>query len=869
MAACEWVARTRNYGKEQRQLSFEAVSDHPLKPTAVITRESSTPKKSSLPLSGSTSPAADPLSTIQTKADAFEGLDPLSMFAAQEVSSKLPANTPVKKKERSAEFDKLNQQDEFFEPWSSKRSGILAKYTTSEKLSITTSFLSSSDKDKYVIKQQTTVTDKVKHRLEELDDLEEGSVKEMLNLGQQDYIKRIEELNQALINAWETDQRVKALKIAIQCAKLLADVSVIQFYPSKFVLITDILDTFGKLVYERIFRKSSTFSSGSNLPTMLPENFTPDQVPDSAKETCRNWFYKIASVRELVPRFYVETAILKSYNFLTTGEFSQALVRLTKIIRGMGDPLVAVYARTYICRVGVLVAPNVKEHLIENLFSFIACYKQLKIYALVRLTKIIRGMGDPLVAVYARTYICRVGVLVAPNVKEHLIENLFSFIACYKQLQSDTVQNTLAEQQLEMPQYLQLYPPALDWILQCIAQKSPESTINDILDRCKEECNSALLLNSIITAFKPEYIAERALQFTELIRNCEEAGFPKANALASFVSFLLFPFSLFITFPFIDFGRDFEKQLDSFVDARSSFSNLETVLVMLVQSVNLLAMRTREVVKGNHTRKTASFIRACVAYCFITIPSIEDVFMRLKLYLLSGQVAMANQALSQADAFFQASISLISEAPRTIEIDHKMKPSEPYLLEYLNNFFSTLLVVPDSPDQGALHLVRGLLNVVQDYSWELNGGSKMSVYLNAVSLLSAMSQEYFIYHIVKVDSNDKLYGCDKKFLAEINQIVSTLIEAVLEHLKSLTSGEELKRQAAVAIGFFNRMLCHADFTQPQLTNLALNLWNLTQKHGFGSTKYTIRSLEYVKQKGASGNKELAAMAQKMKLQTRA
>lgn len=64
------------------------------------TRESSTPKKSSLPLSGSSSSAADPLSTIQTKADAFEGLDPLSMFAAQEVSSKLPANTPVKKKER-------------------------------------------------------------------------------------------------------------------------------------------------------------------------------------------------------------------------------------------------------------------------------------------------------------------------------------------------------------------------------------------------------------------------------------------------------------------------------------------------------------------------------------------------------------------------------------------------------------------------------------------------------------------------------------------------------------------------------------------------------------------------------------------------
>jgi len=32
----------------------------------------------------------------------------------------------------------------------------------------------------------------------------------------------------------------------VQCSKLLSDTSVIQFYPSKFVLITDILDNFGK-----------------------------------------------------------------------------------------------------------------------------------------------------------------------------------------------------------------------------------------------------------------------------------------------------------------------------------------------------------------------------------------------------------------------------------------------------------------------------------------------------------------------------------------------------------------------------------------------------------------------------------------------
>lgn len=56
--------------------------------------------------------------------------------------------------------------------------------------------------------------------------------------------------------AWDSEQRVRAFKIGIQCSKLLSDVNVMQFYPSKFVLITDILDTFGNLVFDRLKGKS-------------------------------------------------------------------------------------------------------------------------------------------------------------------------------------------------------------------------------------------------------------------------------------------------------------------------------------------------------------------------------------------------------------------------------------------------------------------------------------------------------------------------------------------------------------------------------------------------------------------------------------
>nr|KAG5704115.1 hypothetical protein BaRGS_009645 [Batillaria attramentaria] len=779
-----------------------------------------------------------------------------------------------------------------------------------------------------VIKSQaqvTTVTDKVRNRLEQLDDFEEGSVKEMMNLSQQDYVKRIEELNQALITAWEQDQRVKSLKIAIQCSKLLADTSVIMFYPSKFVLITDILDTFGRLVYDRLLEKAQYFPPGSTRPVRLPANFTPADVPESAKETCRNWFFKIASIRELIPRLYVECAILKSYSFLTSGEYADALKRLAWMTRGIGDPLVAVYARCYLSRVGILVAPNIRDHILP-------CFDD--------------------------------------------------FLATFSQLQSDSVQNVLAAQKMEMPQYLTLFSPALDWILQCLAHRASDATLTATLEKCRQQCNNALLLNSIMSAFQPQFIASRATLFTEMIRECEDQGFPKHllqqslgrclvvaetpedqklsvlnevwksvvklknpgdyitcaevwiefvvkhfgkrevnkiladiikhmtpdrafedhyGRLQSIVSKILTHmqdfsqvFSLDKFLPFLDmfqresikvevcktvleafckyqqemvndpvvinammflcktihdsvnaltlddekrviasllsgfirrvsFGRDFEQQLSFYVEARASFSNLDPVLITLIQSVNSLSMETRRVVKGNHSRKTAAFVRACAAYSFITIPSLQSVYAQLQLYLQSGQVALLNQCFSQADAFFKTAISRIPELPNTLETDGKVRSSEPFLLEYISNFVSTLLVTPDSPEAGVLYLLRGLLNVLQDYTWDPSSDARIIAYVRVLAALSAFSQEEYLYHVDKVDSNDAMYGSDPKFLAEVKSTTDTLTNQVLSHLKTLSAPEMEKRKITLAMDFLNTVIAHSDLGNPAMGTLAANL----------------------------------------------
>ena len=45
-----------------------------------------------------------------------------------------------------------------------------------------------------------------------------------------------------------------------------------------------------------------------------------------------------------------------------------------------------------------------------------------------------RGIGDPLVALYARCYLCRIGVLVAPDVSSHFMINFQDFMATYTQV---------------------------------------------------------------------------------------------------------------------------------------------------------------------------------------------------------------------------------------------------------------------------------------------------------------------------------------------------------------------------------------------------------------------------------------------------
>lgn len=65
--------------------------------------------------------------------------------------------------------------------------------------------------------------------------------------------------------------------------------------------------------------------------------------------------------------------------------------------------------------------------------------------------------------------------------------------------------------------------------------------------------------------------------------------------------------------------------------------------------------------KGKHNTKTKSFIKACIAYSHITIPTLESVERQLIYFLMTAEVALLNGLIGETDSLIKAILSTIDE----------------------------------------------------------------------------------------------------------------------------------------------------------------------------------------------------------------
>ena len=363
--------------------------------------------------------------------------------------------------------------------YAARRKDVLAEFTLTGKLSVAASFLQDeSEEGGGDSEERAQPLAKARQRLEQLEVQARGGA--AVELTQAEYERRITKLQRDLTRAWNGNQRVTSLKIAIQCSKLLGEPRVPAFYPSMFVLVTDILDTFGRLVFERLRgaaveelgRIGGSGSGGAK--SELPADFAAGDVGAEARETCRNWIYKTACIRELLPRLYVEMALLECYRFLhVTADFAPIILRLSQSIRGIGDPLVAVYARWYLARQAA--------HLVHD----------------------------------------------APRLRDTLFSTVTDFLYTFHEISANGTRLAALEAAgIPLPLYLRLLSPAVGWLMTAVGSHAPKEVFLSLLTTYRECCGNAMVLRHILDAFDGAFWSSHLSGMLQLVKDAAPGDIP-------------------------------------------------------------------------------------------------------------------------------------------------------------------------------------------------------------------------------------------------------------------------------------------------------------------------------------------------------
>lgn len=126
-------------------------------------------------------------------------------------------------------------------------------------------------------------------------------------------------------------------------------------------------------------------------------------------------------------------------------------------------------------------------------------------------------------------------------------------------------------------------------------------------------------------------------------------------------------------------------------------------------------------------------------------------------------------------------------------------------------------------------MLRLLIDKLNEIEFDPSNHTKSIIQLNILDMLCYCSQDTYPYHLQNVISNDQLYGADKKFINEINEISTDLLNDLLQTLQKL-SPDRLKLQCQIALDLFERVATKADLCDDRMFSLAVNLWNLSIKN---------------------------------------
>ncbi|CAA7048419.1 unnamed protein product [Microthlaspi erraticum] len=707
-------------------------------------------------------------------------------------------------------------------------------------------------------------------------------------INQQDYIAKVHELRDGITSAWQGGDRVTSLKLSIKVTKLLMDTTVLQFYPTVFVIVTDMLDMLGDMVWERIKEKAEHDVDGTLICTLL-NDFQASDICLEARETCYNWFCKVGSVRELLPRIYLELAILPCWRFLVNQPL-EVVDRLVMMVRGVADTLASLYCRLYMvhrmqklgfCNSGYLVkcikdiedvlAPVIVD---KDGYSYISDDKKL-LFSLMEppieyITKclllvgrqennvlgILEELGFGKNNSQSSTSSSHVSILLHYLLKElpselvssqameilHMIkcsnDCSFSQILNYRLLgnrlcegssQAGFLSSLISEvfQAASLYQtlydYLRIMDAYVDLLLQNKMEHHLDALLDDIVtlarDKFLSEEEQASLQSIILKLLSHFEDLQEVLPLNHFIEILDlMSGTSKSSVnmhlldmgtrngcicdsttvqLLFEVSQALYDATDFINVKdddnrqtahlisrfveMVDYGAEMERHLMFLAECREAFNGIPELKETLVRSSNTLAVKALKAGK-----KHINFVKSCLAFSEVTIPSVSTPMKHLNLYLETAEVALLGGLISHSDGLVMSAVECLEneslrDGPKSMDVDS--------MASVVCKLCSLLVMVPGNPEKGVVEILKSIVSATCSSSWAMPR-LKVKILCAIIKLSSTLFQDNLPYRSAnpEIIGNDLLFFGDpsyKKELVSCTQLVlGELVDAIEQESSS-------------------------------------------------------------------------------------
>jgi hypothetical protein len=719
--------------------------------------------------------------------------------------------------------------------------------------------------------------EKGRQRIEEL----ESDKKDFDVVTVGEFVSKMEITKKEMLQKWDKEDKVGTLRIIIQATKILNDVSTPKFYCHKFILISDFLDKFSNLVYERILKLS--FGNKNHIDF---SNINPSIGSQTAKDVCSNWIMKCCCIRELLPRIYIDISFLGIFKFIMNDqELEQKILTISRMIRGISHPLIAFYVSMYLTKITLMLYPKMKTFLfilLQNLSKFEiteSLMKKLKYdnMTIDELKKVLdpcvewivycicKNMNSKDFKVLTQTYdesknysILKGMIIHSPSkfiFNEGVLQYIFTLFQIYTNYETTFLCMLLCQKILITDYPIDGKYIAVMWekikvcedkglFIDCcglLGEILIKFHNEDVQDKFFEEVfeifkntfsSSAtsgksqseiqnyfakfeVFLYNILTKITNYSNILNGDNFLFLLENfaqemklniCntifKQLTTQKEKITDTYLAFSLLKIGKFIHDSIeplsgekkkqevndiliafirkIDFGLDYENYLNLLTEARALYTDFQEVTEVLIKQVQKIAIQTYKLVKGRHNKKTMRFCKICVAYCQITIPGITSIKTQLKLQLVTAQIALMNNLISECDSITRHMISGIQK-----EILEFLDKNEFNFIEnFSKNLLGFLIVVPSNPDD-PFQLIRAFYNIFNDE--KLNKTSlvlklKLSIYVSLVKFLHTQLQNKLPYHIFNVESNDEIFTGDEQFISIGNALIGQIISDILDDI---------------------------------------------------------------------------------------